>query len=46
VRLLREAPARRQVVVVTHNPNIVVNADADLVISLRFIGGRITLRER
>jgi DNA repair ATPase RecN len=45
VRLVREARARRQLIVVTHNPNIVVNADADLVISLRFTGGRITIRE-
>ena len=45
VRLLREARARRQLVVVTHNPNMVVNADADLVISLRFIGGRIIVQE-
>lgn len=45
VRLIREARKRRQVIVVTHNPNVVVNADADLVISLQFLGGRITIRE-
>ena len=45
VRLLRDARARRQLIVVTHNPNIVVNADADLVVSLQFIGGRVTIRE-
>lgn len=32
VRYFRAAKRRRQVIVVTHNPNIVVNADADQVI--------------
>lgn len=45
VRQLREIRQRRQLIVVTHNPNIVVNADADLIISLTFDGGRIAFSE-
>lgn len=33
VRRLREQKARRQIIVVTHNPNIVVHGDAELVLS-------------
>lgn len=35
VQRLRETKASRQVIVVTHNPNIVVHGDAELVVSLR-----------
>jgi hypothetical protein len=34
VTQLREVKRRRQIVVVTHNPNIVVNGDAELVVAL------------
>ena len=34
VKQIREVKRRRQIVVVTHNPNIVVNGDAELVIAL------------
>ena len=34
VETLREVKAKRQVIVVTHNPNIVVHADAEYVLSL------------
>lgn len=34
VRRLRETKTKRQVIVVTHNPNIVVHGDAELVLSL------------
>ena len=34
VRRLREQKAQRQIIVVTHNPNIVVHGDAELVMSL------------
>ena len=34
VRRLREQKAQRQIIVVTHNPNIVVHGDAELAISL------------
>ncbi|MFN8526897.1 MAG: hypothetical protein U0821_27650 [Chloroflexota bacterium] len=35
VRRLREIKASRQVIVVTHNPNVVVHGDAELVVSLQ-----------
>lgn len=34
VRQLRETKPKRQVIVVTHNPNIVVHGDAEFVLSL------------
>jgi len=40
VTQLREMKQRRQVVVVTHNPNIVVNGDAELVVALDVRGGQ------
>ncbi len=46
VRQLRKVRRRRQLVIVTHNPNIVVNADADLVVSLEFSSGRINIAEK
>jgi len=39
VNQLREVKHRRQVIVVTHNANIVVNGDAELVIALAALGG-------
>jgi ATPase subunit of ABC transporter with duplicated ATPase domains len=39
VTQLREVKRRRQVIVVTHNPNIVVNGDAELVVALEARGG-------
>ncbi len=39
VTQLREAKCHRQVVVVTHNANIVVNGDAELVVALAARGG-------
>lgn len=39
VRQIREVKRRRQILVVTHNPNIVVNGDAELVIALDARGG-------
>lgn len=41
VRQLRDHKSRRQVIIVTHNPNIVVNGDAELVIPMAFRGGQI-----
>ena len=41
VAQLRHNKSRRQVIVVTHNANIVVNGDADLVICMQFAGGQI-----
>ncbi|HUT04662.1 MAG TPA: AAA family ATPase [bacterium] len=40
VTQLREIKRRRQVIVVTHNANIVVNGDAELVIALEAKGGQ------
>ncbi|MCP4545756.1 MAG: ABC transporter [bacterium] len=40
VKQLREMKLRRQVLVVTHNANIVVNGDAELVISFDSAGGQ------
>jgi hypothetical protein len=40
VRQIRENKLRRQLVIVTHNPNIVVNGDAELVHVLDFRGGQ------
>ena len=40
VRRLREVKQQRQVIVVTHNPNIVVNGNAELVLSLKAQGGQ------
>lgn len=38
---VRNNKSRRQIIVVTHNPNIVVNGDAELVLPMVFINGQI-----
>jgi len=43
VTQLRETKRRRQVIVVTHNPNIVVNGDAEAVVALRSNGDATAL---
>ena len=45
VTQLREVKRHRQIIVVTHNPNIVVNGDAELVVALTARGGE-TQKER
>ena len=40
VRQIRENKLRRQIIVVTHNPNIVVNGDAEMVHALSFMNGQ------
>ncbi len=40
VHQIRENKKRRQVIVVTHNPNILVNGDAELVIRMNFMRGQ------
>ena len=40
VSQLRETKTKRQVIVVTHNPNIVVHGDAELVLSLKASAGQ------
>lgn len=41
VTQLRNNKNRRQLLVITHNANIVVNGDADLVMPMEFVGGQI-----
>jgi hypothetical protein len=45
VRSLIESKKRRQLVVVTHNPNLVVNADAEFVVSLDIPSGEVRVQE-
>ena len=40
VRQIRENKVRRQIIVVTHNPNIVVNGDAEMLHALEFGAGQ------
>ena len=40
VRQIRENKVRRQIIVVTHNPNIVVNGDAEMLHVLDFVHGQ------
>jgi predicted ATPase len=40
VRQIRDNKLRRQLIIVTHNPNIVVNGDAELVHALDFARGQ------
>ena len=44
VQQLRETKSRRQVIVVTHNANIVVNGDAEMVFPLEVAGGETHVR--
>ncbi|HMS17589.1 MAG TPA: hypothetical protein PKA37_12165, partial [Planctomycetota bacterium] len=44
VQRLREQKKRRQVIIVTHNANIVVHGDAELVISLEAGGGQTHIK--
>ena len=41
VTQLRNNKNRRQLIVITHNANIVVNGDAELVMPMEFVGGQI-----
>ncbi|MCZ0942665.1 MAG: AAA family ATPase [Gammaproteobacteria bacterium] len=45
VRQIRENKFRRQIIVVTHNPNIVVNGDAEMVHALDFDGGQCVVKQ-
>ena len=46
VRQLRENKQRRQIIVVTHNANIVVNGDAEMVLVLDFKDGQTRIVEQ
>lgn len=45
VQQLRENKRKRQIIVVTHNPNIVVNGDAELVVGMNFDKGQCQVVE-
>ena len=45
VQQIRENKLRRQIIVVTHNPNIVVNGDAELLHSLEFQSGQCVVAQ-
>ena len=45
VQQLRESKRRRQLVVATHNPNVVVNGDAEMVISMDHRSGQCVVVE-
>lgn len=46
VRQIRENKPRRQLIVVTHNPNIVVNGDAEFVVAMDVCAGQCKVVER
>jgi len=46
VRQIRENKMHRQLIVVTHNPNIVVNGDAEMLHALDFRNGQCLVVER
>lgn len=46
VKQMHENKNRRQLIVVTHNPNIVVNGDAELVHALEFERGQVRLQNQ
>ena len=45
VRQIRENKLRRQIIVVTHNPNIVVNGDAEMLHALDFKAGQCVVAQ-
>ena len=45
VRQLRETKTKRQVIVVTHNANIVVNGDAEMVLPLEVVKGQTYVQQ-
>ena len=46
VRQIRENKRRRQLIIVTHNPNVVVNGDAEMVHAFDFGGGQCRVERR
>ena len=46
VRQIRENKRRRQLIIVTHNPNVVVNGDAEMVHAFDFGGGQCRVMNR
>jgi len=41
VSQIHKNKTKRQLIIATHNPNIVVNGDAELTVSLKFAGGQV-----
>lgn len=46
VQQIHENKSRRQLIIVTHNPNIVVNGDTELVHVLKFENGQVQVDEK
>lgn len=46
VKQIQENKSRRQLIVVTHNPNIVVNGDSELVHVLKFENGQVQIDQQ
>ncbi len=46
VAQIRENKLRRQLIIVTHNPNIVVNGDAEMIFTMGFMHGQCVVKER
>lgn len=46
VKRFKEKKRQRQVIVITHNPNIVVHGDAEMVVSLDFHRGRTVIKRQ
>ena len=45
VRQIRDSKLQRQIIVVTHNPNVVVNGDAEMLHTFDFINGQCILKK-
>ena len=43
VQQIRKMKAERQVIIATHNPNLVVNGDAEMVLAMDYRGGQCRL---
>lgn len=46
VKQIRSRKQRRQIITITHNPNVVVNGDAEMIHALDFRGGQCRVVER
>jgi DNA repair exonuclease SbcCD ATPase subunit len=46
VKQIRSGKQRRQIITITHNPNVVVNGDAEMIHALDFRGGQCRVVER
>lgn len=46
VQQIRENKQRRQIIIITHNPNVLVNGDAEMVYAFEYGNGQCFVRER